>query len=114
MTIKKQLWGWVIPKGGKKKPVILSADNHDEISAITEAEIHGLGYFALYSDGINLEGNPWTSSVQGPGSGPHSSGGDGAWHPSCRACGGLQPGKSAEGSFIASAIGHKKDCPYAR
>lgn len=42
-------WGWVIPRGGKKKPVILDAANHDEISAICEAEIHENGYFPLYA-----------------------------------------------------------------
>ncbi|TAX57151.1 hypothetical protein ELI01_18920 [Rhizobium leguminosarum] len=48
------IWGWVIPRGGKKKPVILDRDNHDEISAITEEEIHGLGYFPLYSAPVDL------------------------------------------------------------
>lgn len=43
-----KLWGWVIPRGGKKKPVILSADTHDEISAICEEEIHSQGYFPLF------------------------------------------------------------------
>ncbi len=43
-----QTWGWVIPRGGKKKPIILDAFNNDEISAICEAEIHGLGYFPLF------------------------------------------------------------------
>lgn len=49
MSDETLIWGWVIPRGGKKKPVILDRANYDEISAICEEEIHGLGYFPLYT-----------------------------------------------------------------
>lgn len=56
--------------------------------------------------------DPWTGIRRGPGFGPHGSGDDGTPFPACHICGGLKPGSGAEHQFIASAIGHQKDCPY--
>lgn len=56
--------------------------------------------------------NPWTKIRQGPGSGPHDSGGDGYPFNSCHICNGVEPTQGAKRTFIAEAIGHKKDCPY--
>ena len=52
----------------------------------------------------------WSSFSEGPGSGPHASGGDGAWIPSCPSCRGIKPDHPGRTSFIESAWGHRSDC----
>ena len=47
--VKMEPWGWVIPRGGNKKPVILEASKFDQASAAAEADIHDLGYFPIYT-----------------------------------------------------------------
>lgn len=57
-------WGWVIPRGGKKKPVILGAATFDEASAAAEADIHDLGYFPLYRSALTTSPpTPMTGTV---------------------------------------------------
>lgn len=60
-------WGWVIPKRGKRKPVIFEADKFDEVSAAAEAEIDDLGYFPVYPT------PPDASAIRGalPATGPY-------------------------------------------
>ena len=53
----------------------------------------------------------WSGEQQGPGSGPHSSGNDGALYEACPACGGL---KEPNGSFIREAVGHRRGCPLKK
>ncbi|MGU3399269.1 hypothetical protein ACLBWS_05925 [Brucellaceae bacterium D45D] len=48
-TKPQEPWGWVIPRSGDKKPVILEASKFDQASAAAEADIHDLGYFPLYA-----------------------------------------------------------------
>ena len=47
--VKADPWGWVIPRGGSKKPIILEASKFDQASAAAEADIHDLGYFPIYT-----------------------------------------------------------------
>lgn len=47
--VKVDPWGWVIPRGGDKKPIILEASKFDQASAAAEADIHDLGYFPIYT-----------------------------------------------------------------
>lgn len=47
-TTGKKPWGWCIPRGGDKKPIILEASKFLESAAKAEAAIHELGYFPLY------------------------------------------------------------------
>lgn len=55
----------------------------------------------------------WSATVRGPGSGPMFSGGDGAAHPACPVCRGIQPTTIARCVFVADAIGHRPDCTYS-
>lgn len=48
VRVKAEPWGWIIPRGGSKKPVILEASKFDQASAAAEADIHDLGYFPVY------------------------------------------------------------------
>ncbi|WP_247996626.1 hypothetical protein [Brucella tritici] len=48
VRVKAEPWGWIIPRGGSKKPVILEASKFDQTSAAAEADIHDLGYFPVY------------------------------------------------------------------
>jgi len=48
-TAGSEPWGWVIPRGGSKKPVIMPSSRFDENSAAAEADIHDHGYFPLYT-----------------------------------------------------------------
>jgi hypothetical protein len=50
----------------------------------------------------------WSGSVQGPGSGPMFSGGDGTYYAACPACGWLM---RPNGDFDTKAVGHKPNCP---
>lgn len=57
-----------------------------------------------------LEELEWSGSIQGPGSGPMSSGDDGTEYPSCPICNGLE---KPNGDFIESAVGHRSGCKLA-
>jgi hypothetical protein len=51
--LKFDPWGWVIPRGGDKKPIILEASKFDQASAAAEADIHDLGYFPIYTQPVS-------------------------------------------------------------
>ena len=51
--VKADPWGWVIPRGGSKKPIILEASKFDQASAAAEADIHDLGYFPIYTQPVS-------------------------------------------------------------
>lgn len=53
----------------------------------------------------------WSGVKVGPGSGPHSSGGDGDRFPACPVCRGL---KEKSPGFTDEAVGHRKDCELDR
>lgn len=53
----------------------------------------------------------WSGVKVGPGSGPHSSGGDGDRSPACPVCGGL---KEKSPGFIEEAVGHREGCELDR
>ncbi len=51
--VKAEPWGWVIPRGGSKKPIILEASKFDQASAAAEADIHDFGYFPIYAQPVS-------------------------------------------------------------
>lgn len=51
--LKFDPWGWVIPRGGDKKPIIIEASKFDQASAAAEADIHDLGYFPIYTQPVS-------------------------------------------------------------
>lgn len=51
--VKADPWGWVIPRGGSKKPIILEASKFDQASAAAEADIHDFGYFPIYAQPVS-------------------------------------------------------------
>lgn len=58
-----------------------------------------------------LEDIEWSGKARGPGSGPHSSGGDGDIFPACPVCRGL---KEKSPGFIEDAVGHREGCELDR
>lgn len=59
---------------------------------------------------LEIDQIEWSGAAQGPGYGPHGSGGDGPWYAACPTCGGL---REPNGDFNDSAVGHRSGCRMA-
>lgn len=76
----------------------------------TVAQLQELAARVRQDHRATMEEIEWSGYVRGPGSGPMFSGDDGTKYPACPECGGL---KEPNGSFVASAVGHRSGCNIA-